>query len=92
MLRSARKVSFVAASSLWKCPLLRTAFLTWLCSYSIAFVVYRILRTSSEKAKNGITSAQRRRQLATMAGHFWPQGPCSNSSRAAAAASALAAV
>jgi len=36
-----------------------------------------------------MTSGQRRRQLATMAAYFWPQGPCSNSSSAVAAASAL---
>ena len=36
---SARYISFVAASSLGECPLLRIALRTWLCRLSIALVV-----------------------------------------------------
>ena len=53
----ARKRIFVAASSMRKWPVARTA----------------IRRTWSGKAQNGTSSAQARRQLWPMAGYFLPQ-------------------
>ena len=50
-------MSFVAASSLGKCPLFRLLLRTPLCRLSIAFVVYTIFRTAAGKAKNGMIPA-----------------------------------
>lgn len=63
-----RSSSFVAASSFGKWPRARTARRSLAFSASIAFVVYKIRRTSPGKAKNGTTSAQARRQLWLIAG------------------------
>ena len=68
-----RKRSFVAASSLGKWPLARTARRSLELSASMALVVYKIRRTSVGKAKNGTTSPQARRQLWPIAGYLRPQ-------------------
>jgi hypothetical protein len=84
-----RKRSFVAASSLGKCPLARTARRSLELSASIAFVVYKMRCTSPGKAQNGMTSVQARRQLCPMAGYFWPHRLASKAPSAASPASAV---
>src|SRR5271154_2060836 len=68
-----RKRSVVAASSLGKWPLARTARRSLELSASMALVGYKIRRTSVGNAKNGTTSPQARRQLWPIAGYLRPQ-------------------
>ena len=86
-----RNSSFIAASSVGKWPLARTARRSLELSASMAFVVYNSRRTSAGKAWNGTTSSQARRQLGPMAGYLRPQEPSSKAARAASAAPASAA-
>ena len=70
-----RKISFVAASSLGKWPLARTARRSLAFKASIAFVVEMIFRTAGAKAKNGMIGSHCRRQIWPIAADLRPHEP-----------------
>ncbi len=62
ILRSASQMSFVAASSVGKCPRILMILRSCELIFSMAFVVYITLRMSGGNAKNGITRSEALRQ------------------------------
>ena len=89
--RMARWISFSAASSDGKDPLVLMAFLITRSRLSMAFVVWITRRISGLKAKNGITASQARRLACAIEGECRPHSVpnASSASRAASAVSAL---
>jgi hypothetical protein len=71
-LLNARYSSLMAASSVGKDPRVLITRLRLICNDSTAFVVYTIFRTSSGKAKNGVTRAQLSRHSLAIRGILWP--------------------